>query len=160
MLHNPSSVKLQRQKLLQMRLVCYSVLEIVPAHVWQNADCHLQSPIYQALHKTIKPFCLPLRGCYAMLDSWTPSSANSAARQALVLFFFCLCLLENVMKIQLTISQEQLEILAQSLNFCYMNDKLLSKRDPTWVDLNAIIRLANNEVNDNIPRIASYKVIR
>ena len=64
------------------------------------------------------------------------------------------------MKIQLTISQEQLEILAQSLNFCYMNDKLLSKRDPTWIDLNAIIRVANNEVNDNIPRIASYKIVR
>ena len=90
-----------------MRLVCYSVLEIVPAHVWQNADCHLQSPVYQALHKTIKPFCLPLRGCYAMLDSQTPSSANSAARQALVLFFvyrtclvlFFFCLLETVMKV-------------------------------------------------------------
>ena len=82
---------------LQKRLVRYSVLEIVPAHVWQNADCHLQSPVYQALHKTIKPFCLPLRGCYAMLDSQTPSSANSAARQALVLFFFCL--LETVMKV-------------------------------------------------------------
>lgn len=76
-----------------MRLVCYSVLEIVPAHVWQNADCHLQSCHNQGHFATL----VPLRGCYAMLryatqsyailDSATPSSANSAARQALVLFF-------------------------------------------------------------------------
>ena len=64
------------------------------------------------------------------------------------------------MKIQLTLDPHQLELLAQSLTFVSLNDKLLNKYDTAWKELHAIVRLANDEVNNRMVRTASYKIIR
>jgi len=63
------------------------------------------------------------------------------------------------MKIQLTIDSRQLELLAQSLNFVILKDNLLDKLDPAWKELHAIVRLANEEVNNGMIRQASYTII-
>lgn len=68
--------------------------------------------------------------------------------------------LEIVMKIQLTINHEQLEMLAQGLTFVSLNDKLLNRNDPYWKELHAVVRLANDEINNGMVRQASYKIVR
>jgi hypothetical protein len=64
------------------------------------------------------------------------------------------------MKIQLTLDPHQVELLAQSLTFVSLNDKLLDKYDLAWKELHAIVRLANDEVNNGMVRQASYKIVR
>ena len=64
------------------------------------------------------------------------------------------------MKIQLTLDPHQVELLAQSLTFVSLNDKLLDKYDLAWKELKAIVRLANDEVNNGMVRQASYKIVR
>ena len=64
------------------------------------------------------------------------------------------------MKIQLTLDPHQVELLAQSLTFVSLNDKLLDRNDPYWKELKAIVRLANDEVNNGMTRQASYKIVR
>ena len=64
------------------------------------------------------------------------------------------------MKIQLTINHEQLEMLAQGLTFVSLNDKLLNRNDPYWKELHAVVRLANDEINNGMVRQASYKIVR
>jgi len=64
------------------------------------------------------------------------------------------------MKIQLTINQEQLEMLAQSLTFVSLNDKLLNKFNASWKELHDIVLLANDEVYNGLIRQASYKIVR
>ncbi len=68
--------------------------------------------------------------------------------------------LENVMKIQLTLSPEQLGLLADELAFASLNDKLLDRLNPAWKELKAIVRLADDEANGKMVRQASYKIIR
>jgi hypothetical protein len=63
------------------------------------------------------------------------------------------------MKIQLTMSIEQLQIVAESLVFSSINDRLLRKT-AAWKDLHAIVRMANDEVNNDVPRQATYKLIK
>ena len=115
-----------------------------------------------------------------LLDSATPYSANSAARQALVLFFFliggcdscekvdcyyvrsvmwlALTLLGTMMKVQLTLSPAQIRLLEEAITHSCLYDKLLNKRDPAWIELKYIVLLADF-VGDMI-RQASYKVIK
>jgi len=80
---------------LQKRLIWYSVLEIVPVLVWQNADHHFHACQYQQLSNT--PEQILMYACASarwilprekVIDIASHSSADSAARQALVLFFF------------------------------------------------------------------------
>lgn len=69
------------------------------------------------------------------------------------------------MKIQLTLSAEQLTIIAETL--CYYRvhtriDKVTSAKchnDPVWKELSNIIDLAELEVIDGHKRTASYKII-
>ena len=64
------------------------------------------------------------------------------------------------MKIQLTLSNEQLELLSQSIVYSSLYDKLQKQDNPAWQELSAIILLADAEVNKGMIRQASYKRIK
>jgi hypothetical protein len=64
------------------------------------------------------------------------------------------------MKIQLTLSAEQLELLSQSIVYSSLHDKLLKQDNPAWRELSAIILLADDEVNKGMNRQASYKLVK
>ena len=64
------------------------------------------------------------------------------------------------MKIQITVSDAQLKLLSEALTHSALYDKLLKKNDPQWVDLSRTIRQADDEVNNGVARLTSYKVIK
>ena len=64
------------------------------------------------------------------------------------------------MKIQLTLSAEQLELLSQSIVYSSLYDKLQKQDNLAWQELSAIILLADDEVNKGMIRQASYKRIK
>ena len=64
------------------------------------------------------------------------------------------------MKIQITVSAEQLKLLSEALTHSALYDKLLKKDDPAWIELKHGVLLADEEVNGNVIRQASYKVIK
>jgi len=64
------------------------------------------------------------------------------------------------MKIQLTLSAEQLELLSQSIVYSSLYDKLQKQDNLAWQELSAIILLADAEVNKGMIRQASYKRIK
>ena len=64
------------------------------------------------------------------------------------------------MKIQITVSAEQLKLLSEAVTHSALYDKLLKKKDHQWVDLERTIRQADDEVNDGVARLANYKVIK
>lgn len=68
--------------------------------------------------------------------------------------------LEIQMKVQITVSDAQLKLLSEALIHSALYDKLLKKDDPQWVDLKRTIQQADDEVNDGVARLASYKVIK
>lgn len=68
--------------------------------------------------------------------------------------------LENVMKIQLTLSAEQLELLNRSIVYSSLYDKLLKQDNQAWQELSAIILLADAEINKGMNRQASYKLVK
>lgn len=69
------------------------------------------------------------------------------------------------MKIQLTLSAEQLTIIAETLCYYRVHTRLDEEtsakcyNDPVWKELSNIIDLAELEVIDGHKRTASYKVI-
>ncbi len=69
-------------------------------------------------------------------------------------------LLEIEMKVQLIVSADQLKLLSEAVTHSALYDKLLKKKDPQWVDLERTIRQADDEVNDGVARLASYKIIK
>ena len=65
------------------------------------------------------------------------------------------------MKVQITVSAAQLKLLSEAGPFhSALYDKLLKKDDPQWVDLKRTIQQADDEVNDGVARLASYKIIK
>lgn len=64
------------------------------------------------------------------------------------------------MKIQLTLSNEQLELLSQSIVYSSLYDKHQKQDNLAWQELSAIILLADAEVNKGMIRQASYKRIK
>lgn len=64
------------------------------------------------------------------------------------------------MKIQITVSADQLELIRLSMVHSSLRDSLLNKKDPAWIDLYLIVEQADNQVNKGIPVTASYRVIK
>jgi len=64
-----------------------------------------------------------------------------------------------MMKVQITVSVEQLKLLSEAVTHSALYDKLLKRDDPQWVDLKRTIQQADDEVNAGVPRVASYKPI-
>lgn len=71
------------------------------------------------------------------------------------------------MKVQITVSAAQLKLLSEAVTLLSeavthsaLYDKLLKKDDPQWVDLKRTIQQADDEVNDGVARLASYKIIK
>jgi len=64
------------------------------------------------------------------------------------------------MKVQITVSAAQLKLLSEAVTHSALYDKMLKKDDPQWVDLKRTIQQADDEINDGITRLASYKVIK
>ena len=64
------------------------------------------------------------------------------------------------MKVQITVSAAQLKLLSEAVTHSALYDKLLKRTDPQWIDLKHTIQQADDEVNDGIARLASYKVIK
>ena len=64
------------------------------------------------------------------------------------------------MKVHIIVSAAQLKLLSEALTHSALYDKLLKKDDPEWVDLKRTIQQADDEVNDGVARLASYKVIK
>ncbi len=64
------------------------------------------------------------------------------------------------MKIQITLSAEQIQLLDESLVHSHLYDRLLKKNSLVWQELTAIVSLANDEVNHGMIRQASYKLIK
>ena len=65
-----------------------------------------------------------------------------------------------MMKVQLTLSPAQIKLLEEAITHSSLYDKLLNKRDPAWIELKHIVLLADEEVNGNVIRQASYKIIK
>jgi hypothetical protein len=63
------------------------------------------------------------------------------------------------MKVQITVSAAQLKLLSEAVTHSALYDKLLYPYDPQWVDLKRTIQQADDEVNDGVARLASYKPI-
>ena len=63
------------------------------------------------------------------------------------------------MKVQITVSAAQLKLLSEAVTHSALYDKLLKKDDPDWVDLKRTIQQADDEVNDGVARLASYKIV-
>ena len=63
------------------------------------------------------------------------------------------------MKVQLTVSAEQLALLYKTITYSAVYDRLLKKDEPRWVDLQRTIQEAYDELNNHIPHRASYKII-
>ena len=63
------------------------------------------------------------------------------------------------MKVQLTISDTQLKLLFNGLNYTALYDKSVKRDDPEWVDLKRTIEQANDEINYGVARLASYKAV-
>ena len=64
------------------------------------------------------------------------------------------------MKIQLTLSPAQIRLLEEAITHSSLYDRLLKKNDPAWIELKHIVLLADEEINGNMIRQASYKVIK
>ena len=64
------------------------------------------------------------------------------------------------MKIHMEISPEQIKLLSEAITHSSLYDKLLKKDDAAWVELKAIVSLANNQVNEGLVRQASYWIIK
>ena len=64
------------------------------------------------------------------------------------------------MKIQITLSAKQIQLLDESLVHSHLYDRLLKKNSMAWKELTAIVRLANDEVNHNMIRQTSYKLVK
>ena len=64
------------------------------------------------------------------------------------------------MKIQITLSAEQIQLLDESLVHSHLYDRLLKKNSLVWQELTAIVSLANDEVNHGMIRQASYKLVK
>ena len=64
------------------------------------------------------------------------------------------------MKIQITLSAEQVELLDESLVHSHLYDRLLKKDSQAWKELTAIVHLAHEEVNHGMIRQASYKLVK
>ena len=64
------------------------------------------------------------------------------------------------MKVQITVSAAQLKLLSEAVTHSALYDKLLKKDDPEWLDLMRTIHQADDEINDGVARLASYKVIK
>lgn len=64
------------------------------------------------------------------------------------------------MKIQITLSAEQIQLLDESLVHSHLYDRLLKKNSMAWKELIAIVHLANDEVNHDMIRQASYKLVK
>ena len=64
------------------------------------------------------------------------------------------------MKIQITLSAEQIQLLDDSLVHSHLYDRLLKKNSLVWQELTAIVHLANDEVNNGMIRQASYKLVK
>ena len=69
-------------------------------------------------------------------------------------------LLEIEMKVQLIVSADQLKLLSEAVTRAVLYDKLLKRDDPEWIDLKRTIQQADDEINDGVARLASYKVIK
>ena len=64
------------------------------------------------------------------------------------------------MKVQLIVSADQLKLLSEAVTRAVLYDKLLKRDDPEWIDLKRTIQQADDEINDGVARLASYKVIK
>ena len=64
------------------------------------------------------------------------------------------------MKVQLTLSPAQIRLLEEAITHSCLYDKLVNKRDPAWIELKHIVLLADEEINGNMIRQASYKIIK
>ena len=64
-----------------------------------------------------------------------------------------------MMKVQITVSADQLKLLSDAVTHSALYDKLLKKDDPQWVDLKRTIQHAMIAVNDGVARLASYKIV-
>ena len=64
------------------------------------------------------------------------------------------------MKVQLTLSPAQIRLLEEAITHSCLYDKLLNKSDPAWIELKHIVLLADEEVNGDMIRQASYKIIK
>ena len=64
------------------------------------------------------------------------------------------------MKIQITLSAEQIQLLDDSLVHSHLYDRTLQKNSLVWQELTAIVSLANDEVNHGMIRQASYKLVK
>jgi hypothetical protein len=63
------------------------------------------------------------------------------------------------MKVQLTLSPEQLAIIAKALCYFHSARTALYYNDPIWKELGIIIDLAELEAIDGHKRTASYRII-
>jgi hypothetical protein len=52
------------------------------------------------------------------------------------------------MKIVLTLSDYQLQLIKESLVYSSRNDKRLAKNDPSWKELKQMIQLAHDRLSD------------
>ncbi len=52
------------------------------------------------------------------------------------------------MKIVITLSDYQLQLIKESLVYSSLNDKLLDKNDPSWKELKHMVLLANDRLSD------------
>ena len=63
------------------------------------------------------------------------------------------------MKVQLTVSAAQLKLLSEAVTHSALYDRD-EGADPEWLDLMRTIHQADDELNDGVARLASYKIIK
>jgi hypothetical protein len=65
------------------------------------------------------------------------------------------------MKVQITVSAEQLKLLSTAITHSALYDKLLKTDDPQWIDLKRTIQQADDEIHNSVADWAcSYKLIK
>lgn len=64
------------------------------------------------------------------------------------------------MKIQLTLTAEQVDILHSNMTYAYLFDKLQDRNSPTHRELSNLIAKANGVLNEGWPNNGSLKFVR